>query len=123
MIHPFLTTDGQMVTVLLNEENLIIRLAAALLLLSFSEAEFRNEVGALRPSSWKRGDVSESYSDFITRIDAVRESIMKEIKEQVSEPVFGSSPGATALPFQGPGIDMKSDPDGTPAPQIFWTLR
>lgn len=123
-LHTALTTDAQQVTVLPNEENLIVRLASVLLLLSMSESEFRNDAGALQPTSWKRGDVSEEYGDFTKRVEAARNAIMKEIKEQVSEPVFGASAGATALPFSGGyPIDTKADPDGQAAPQVFWTLQ
>lgn len=121
--HASLTTDSQQVTVLPHEENLVVRLAAALLLLSMSEKEFKTDFGELKPKSWRRGNVSMTYGDFKNEAMAIMEAIMKEIMAQVYEPVFGSSAGATALPFGGVAIDKKADPDGIPAPQVFWTLR
>lgn len=122
--HPALTDESTQVTVLPNEENLIVRLAAVLLLMSMSEKEFRDDFGELKPKSWRRGEVSMTYGDFKTEISSLHETVMKDIKEQVYEPVFGASAGATAVSSSyGMAVDTKSDPDGQTAPQIFWTLR
>lgn len=121
--HPSLTSDSQEVTVKSSEENLIVRLAAALTIFSLSEKEFRDDFGELKPKSWTRGDVSMTYGDFKSQAQSMVETAMKLIKEQVTEPAFGSSAGATALPFSGFSVDTKSDPDGQAAPQVFWTLN
>lgn len=120
--HAALTSDSQEITVRPNEENLIVRLASALMIFSLSEKEFHDDFGELKPKSWTRGDVSMTYGDFKTQAQSLVETVMRLIKEQVTEPVFGSSAGATALPFYGFAVDTKSDPDGLPAPQVFWTI-
>jgi len=122
--HAKLTTDASTVTVLPREEPLLTKLAAADLLLGLSEKELRNDFGNLKPKSWRRGDVSESYESAQEHFGEMRKGIINQMKELASAPVVGFYP-RTGAPYSIENLNVNtfSDPDGKPAPQMFWQLR
>lgn len=117
--HAKLSGDSDTVNLRAAEESFLIKLAAADLLLGMSQSEVRDDFGKLRPKSWTRGDRSETYDSVHEHFLKIREGIVEHIKSLLRSSSFGFAEPRRASRF----VDVKADPDGRPAPQVFWELR
>jgi hypothetical protein len=82
-----------------------------------------NEYGNLQPTSWRTGDVSETY-DF-NKIQTLIQDDINEIKKSFGMPVSVKLGKTKFNPnyLNESRIDTQADPDGRPMPQTFWRLN
>jgi len=118
--HTLPSTDEGTMTLDGEDVGNVVMLAAINVLLSMTDKELTDDFGKLKPRSWTRGDVSESYGD--NSATNLRESLVKQkesILKKYSVPLTLETAGVPS----GKTIFKHNDPDGIPMPQVFWELK
>jgi hypothetical protein len=119
--HTLPTLDSDALTLDAEDNGNVVMLAAINVLLSMSDKEMTDDFGELKPSSWRRGDVSMSFDGKSGAVE-IKKSLLEQkenILKKYAVPVTLETAGVPS----GKYIDRHQDPDGTPMPQVFWTLR
>lgn len=121
--HVLPSAEATAITVQSKDIYKVAKWCAANVILSIASKQTINEFGNLMPTSWKTGEVSESY-DF----GKIRDLVQKDIDDIIKSfgmPVsvkIGKTPFDINYPNLGK-IDTQADPDGRPAPTVFWKLN
>lgn len=120
--HVLPSAENTAVTIPDEDIRKIAKWCAANIVKAVADKQTINEYGNLQPTSWKTGEVSESY-DF-QKIQTLIQSDIDEIKKSFGMPVSVKLGKAkfNSNYLNDARINMQADPDGRPMPQIFWRL-
>lgn len=118
--HTLPSSDGGTMTLDAEDVGNVVMLAAINVLLSMTDKELTDDFGKLKPRSWTRGEVSESYGD--NSATQLRESLTKQKESMLKKYAVPLTLETAGVP-SGKTIFKHNDPDGIPMPQVFWELR
>ncbi len=119
--HPTLSSDNDNVTVEAVHINYVVRLAAASLLLSLSQRDFKTDFGSIRPRSITRGPISETYGDVMEQVAGTRTELLRELQALVTQPFVGVAAVSGNGPSDSIPINRHEEPGWVPPP-VFWEL-
>lgn len=100
----------------------VVDLASINVLLSLTDSDLRDATGKLKVKRVTYGDVTIEYPSDASSYTKMRQELTKAKQTILAKYHVGMMYEMASIP-DGARIDYKADPDGYPAPQVFWELE